>query len=144
MPCNWELYELRVVIYLRGTKIPITGNFLGETQWEFFNVSVNLSSLGIAGFQGNGLSCNFKSVFSQLANLRKLPFGFTSERIRSNRLNFGNLEEAYKKGLTLGAAKLYVHRRDLSDFVSSAVGPGILLEIVTLDSATKTANTVNF
>lgn len=155
MGCNWELYELRVLIFSRGTKIPLFGNFVGKTEWEFFNVMLDLPSLGIAGFQGSGLACNFQSVFSQLANMKKLPFGFTSEVFRQDKLNFGNLEAAFKTKTTLRSAKLYVHRRDTSDSITSATGPGVLLETVTIDYAARTphfdvrlsgksANTINF
>lgn len=155
MSCDWEIFELRVLIYLRGAKVPVTGNFIGQNQWEFFNVQVDASSLGVPNFQGSGGNCNFTAVFSQLAKLKKIPFNFGVDVKRTGGLGFDNLESAYRQKLPLKAAKLFVHRRGLPDTVSSMVLPGILLENVTVDFASKTptfnallsgasANTVNF
>ena len=105
-----------------------TGNFTGEVLWEFFNVSVDLQSLAISNFQRVGNYCNFRDVFRELVKLKWIPFGFTNEIIRSDRLNFGNLQAGERNNLTFRAAKLYVHRRDQSDILSELMGDGVLLE----------------
>jgi hypothetical protein len=128
MQCNWELFELRVAIFFRGTKIKNTGNFTGEVFWEFFNVSVDLLSLGISNFQRIGNYCNFRDVFTELVRLKWIPFGFSKEIISSDRLNFGNLQAGEQNELTYKAAKLYVHRRDQNDLYSEIMGDGVLLE----------------
>ena len=83
MQCNWELFELRVVIY---------GHFnasqpLKDIWWQFFNVSVDLKTLSMSDFQGVGNTCNFRQIFSQLAGLKLIPFGFPKETFRSDRFN---------------------------------------------------------
>lgn len=129
--CNWELFELRVAMYLRGEKIAKSGNFLGVPSWEFFNVQVDLKSLGIAGFQSAGANnCNFKTVFNDLIKRKKIPFGYPLNAAGANRLNFDNLRSADRNSLPVKAAKLYVHERDLDDYTSSVIGVGILLENV--------------
>ncbi len=132
MKCNWELFELRVAIFLRGQKHKPTGNFTGQILLEFFNVMPDLGTIGIGDFQGSGDDCNFKSVFSQMVELNAMPFSFLKEKIRPDRLNFGNLQAAERNGITYRAAKLYVHRRDQSDLSSLTTGIGMLLENVTI------------
>ncbi len=135
MACNWELYELRVLIFHRGKKNPV----IMEANWEFGNVSIDFRHLGIPGFSGNGLNCNFKTVFSRLANMKQIPFFFNSEIPSAKKYNFDNLVAAYKNNVTLGVAKLYVHRRDSFDLVTSVTGPAILLETVTVEYAVKSS-----
>ena len=132
MQCNWELFELRVAIFHRGEKNKTNGNFTGDLLWEFFNVSVDLQSLGISNFQRLGNYCNFRDVFRELVKLQTIPFGFANERIKNDRLNFGNLQAGEKNQRTFKAAKLYVHRRDRSDINSEIMGDGVLLEGVTV------------
>ena len=129
MTCNWELYELRVVIYRPspGGKDP------GDIWYEFFNVSVDLRSFGMSDFQGSNNQCNFRDVFGQLAALRTIPFSFPKERIASNRLNFSNLQAAERNKAGYNIAKLYVHRRDQDDRTSLLHGVGVILERVYVD-----------
>ncbi len=156
MPCNWELYELRMVIFIRGEKNKSTGNFSGEVYWEFLNVRVDLRSLGLGDFQGSGDACNFKTVFSELVKLKIIPFSFANERLEKGKPNFDNLRAGQSSNSTLRAAKLYVHRRDQSDHSSDTTGVGVLLEGVKVAIALKSdkgyyvtltgdsANQVNF
>jgi hypothetical protein len=134
--CNWELYELRVAVFLRGEKNNSNGNFSGQASWEFFNISLDLRSHGIGNFQSSDNVCNFKAVFSQLVNLKKIPFGFVNDRIKSDRLNISNLQSAERNKLTLRAAKLYVHSRKQSDHTSNITGVGVLLEGVKVEIST--------
>jgi hypothetical protein len=130
MTCNWELFELRVVIY-RPPVPPKVGP--GDIWFEFFNVSVDLGTLGMGDFQGSNDQCNFRYVFSQLAGLKTIPFRFSEEKIRSDRLNFGNLQAAERNKLKFSAAKLYVHRRDQTDQTSLSTGVGVLLRTISVD-----------
>jgi len=138
-------------------KISKTGNFIGETSWEFFNVWVDLNSMGIGGFEATSNdSCNFETVFRNLIKQKKIRFGFLSQNIAANKLNFDNLQSAERNNLTLKAAKLYVIDRRDGDFIGNVVGVGVLLENVTVSNtkAEKTgyfaelnggsANAVNF
>jgi hypothetical protein len=145
-----------MVIFIRGEKNTSTGNFSGEVYWKFFNVRVDLRSLGLGDFQGSGEACNFKTVFSELAKLKIIPFSFASERLEKGRPDFGNLQGGQLSNSTLRAAKLYVHRRDQSDHSSDTTGVGVLLESVKVATALKSekgyyailtgdsANLVNF
>ncbi len=142
--CNWELFELRLAIFQRGLKVSTTGNFLGETSWEFFNVWVDLKSLGIGGFQAtSNVSCNFETVFRNLIKQKKIRFGFLTQNIAANKLNFDNLQSAERNKLTLKAAKLYVIERRYGDFTGNVIGVGVLLENVTV-SKTKAEKTGYF
>ena len=156
MPCNWELYELRMEIFIRGEKNKSTGNFSGEVYWEFLNITVDLRSLGLGDFQGSGEACNFKTAFSELVKLKMIPFSFARERLEKGKPNFDNLRAGQMSNSTHRAAKLYVHRRDQSDHSSDTTGVGVLLEGVKVVIALKSdkgyyvtligdsANRVNF
>jgi hypothetical protein len=123
MSCNWDLFEFRVVVlHPNHSVMPM----------RFWNVYPDLSSLGISDFQGSNDSCNFKSVFSELAKWKTIPFGFRKiiNGIHGNPFNMA--QEAERKKLTLNAAKLYVHRRNQSDLSSLTTGIGVLLDSVTI------------
>lgn len=130
---------------------------MGETSWEFFNVWVDLKSVGIGDFQAtSNVSCNFEAVFRNLIKQRKVRFGFLTQNIAANKLNFDNLQSAERNKATLRAAKLYVIERRYGDYTGNVVGVGVLLENVTVSNtrAEKTgyfaelnagaANAVNF
>jgi hypothetical protein len=129
MKCNWELFELRVTVFVRGQKDQTSGNFSGQIGWEFFNVSINPRQFGLGDFVATADNqCNFKAVFEGLAKKKMIPFGFAAQRTQGNQLNFGNLQAAQRNGLTLRAAKLYVHRRDNSAWAGDPTRVGVLLE----------------
>src|SRR3954468_115136 len=136
--CDWEILELRVLIFNRGAKAKTSGNFWGQPLWQFFNVSVDLKSLGINGFKGSKSYCDFKTPFSALVKLKKIPFSFMREVIEPNMLNFGNLQSAQSKKVSFTAAKLYVQHRDEGELISNVTGIGILLEGVTVITASQT------
>lgn len=133
MGCNWELFELRVVIFMRGEGNKQTGNFTGQILFEFHNVTVDLKALGIADFKGSGDFCNFRNVFTEMVKTQMIPFGFGKQGQRSDRLQFGNLQAAEKNGVKFTAAKLYVHRRDQPEEINLEVGEGVLLGTVSVD-----------
>ncbi len=133
--CNWELFELRLAIFQRGLKISTTGNFIGEASWEFFNVWVDVKSLGIGDFQATSNdSCNFEIVFRNLIKQKKIRCGFLTQNIAANKLNFDNLRAAEHNKLTLRAAKLYVIERRYGDYTGNVMGAGVLLENVTVSN----------
>jgi hypothetical protein len=123
MSCNWELFEFRVVVF--HPRHPTM--FM-----RFWNVYPDLSSLGIGDFQGSNDSCNFKSVFSELASLKTIPFSFRKIINGINGNPFNIAQSCERNKLTLRAAKLYVHRRDESDLSSLTTGIGVLLDRVTI------------
>jgi len=133
MGCNWELFELRVVIFMRGERSKQGGNFTGQVLWEFKNVSVDLKSLGIADFKGSGDFCNFRNVFTEMVKTQMIPFSFGKQQPQSDRLQFENLQAAERNSRKFPAAKLYVHRRNASDQVSLDAGEGVLLGTVSVD-----------
>lgn len=133
MGCNWELFELRVVVFMRGERNRQNGNFSGQILWEFHNVTIDLRSLGLADFKGSGEYCNFKTVFTELVKAQMIPFSFGGEKFRSDRLNFGNLQAAERNGRKFTAAKLYVHRRNQPSEASLESGEGVLLGTVSVD-----------
>jgi hypothetical protein len=123
MSCNWDLYELRVVVFHPHHDV---------MAMRFWKVYPDLGSLGINDFQGSNDSCNFKSVFSELATLKTIPFSFRKITlgIYGNPFNIAQVCEQNK--VTLRAAKLYVHRRNQSDISSLTTGIGVLLDRVTI------------
>jgi hypothetical protein len=94
----------------------------------FVNVYPDLKSLGVADFQGQNDFCNFRAVFSQLVGLKTIPF--TCRQTDNPNGNFVRLQEAESKGEMLIGAKLYVHRRDQSEFDTIQKGIGIMLDDV--------------
>lgn len=108
MGCNWELFELRVVVFMRGERNRQNGNFSGQI-------------------------LNFKTVFTELVKAQMIPFSFGGEKFRSDRLNFGNLQAAERNGRKFTAAKLYVHRRNQPSEASLESGEGVLLGTVSVD-----------
>jgi hypothetical protein len=140
MKCNWEYFELRLKV--DTTKV---------TGIEFGNVTLDLSSLGIADFTGSNYSCNFEHVFGQLAKLKIIRAYFPKqEKITyKNTLTVGGigggigipifntklvnqipylgvLQQAERDGKILAGATLYVHRRGQSE---SGVPTGVRLSM---------------
>lgn len=129
MKCNWELFELRVTVFVRGQKDQTSGNFSGQVGWEFLNVVIDPRQLGLGGFVATDKNeCNFKAVFDGLAKKKTIPFSIAAQRVAGNQLNFGNLQAAQRNALTLRAAKLYVHKRDGSTWAGDPTRVGVLLE----------------
>jgi hypothetical protein len=153
MSCNWELFELRLRVWIKANKYPQRGYFgNGMMLWD-----VRLEhqfNLGIPAFKPDSKgNCNFKSVFTALAGIKKIPF--TCPASNENRSPFGRLQVAQRNKEVLPAAFLFLHRRDQSDISSETTGIGILLEGVTVlftkaqpvfhaDLSGNSASTVNF
>lgn len=121
MGCNWELFELRVIVW------PNEGQF---SQGLFFvDVYPDLRTLGLPDFEGHNDFCNFRPVFNQLIKLKTLPFAC---RQKSNPgTEFARIQTAERTNELLLGAKLYVHRRDKSEFDTTNInGVGIVLDDV--------------
>ena len=129
MGCNWELFELRVVVFTNGVRASGRG-FAGQGA-TFEAIYLNLRTLGISDFRGSNNSCDFQSVFNELIKLKTLPFNFTQNGDVSN--YFGKIESAQRNKEKFPAAKLYVHRHDQSGEHSKSAGVGVLLEDVQVD-----------
>ena len=72
MSCNWEFFELRVIVFTKA--IEAGGRGLAGQGPKFFSVTLDLRSLGIPDFQGSNYTCNFTTIFSQLISKRAIPF----------------------------------------------------------------------
>lgn len=120
MGCNWELFEMRVIVW------PNEGN-VSEGLF-FVDVYPDLRSLGIADFKGQNDFCDFRSVFSQLVKLKAIPF--TCKQKTNPGGSFARIQSAESKNELLLGAKLYVHRRDQSEFVTIESGIGVMLDDV--------------
>lgn len=132
MGCNWELYELKLIVWVKGTKAPTRGFAgLGVT---FYSVTLDFHTLGISGFQGNNNHCDFKSVFGELKRMKFIPFmiGKGGPAHYDPMSHFGRLQTAEKNKEKLPAAMLYVHMRRQEDMTSQTTGLGVLLEGVTV------------
>jgi len=130
MSCNWELYELRLRVWIKAEKLRGRGfSGLGMMLW---NVMLDhQKSLGIPEFKPDSKgNCNFKAVFDQLIKLKKISFNCPSSS--ENQGPFGRLQGAKQKNELLPAAFLFLHRRDQSDLASETTGIGILLEGVSV------------
>jgi len=127
MSCNWELLELRVVIWTKAIKSPFRG-YAGQGVM-FYGVFPDIQSLGIGGFQGQNNSCNFRQVFSELVKLKTIPFS-CSKNDKYNQNSFLIIQTAERNNELLPGAKLYVHRRNQSDLASKTTGEGIVLDNV--------------
>lgn len=135
MSCNWELLELRVVIWTKAIKSPFRG-YAGQGVM-FYGVFPDIQSLGIGSFQGQNNSCNFRQVFSELVKLKKIPFN-CSKNDKYNQSSFLRIQTAERNNELLPGAKLYVHRRDQSDLASKTTGKGIVLDNVKISLTTAT------
>ncbi|MEZ5584665.1 MAG: hypothetical protein R3F37_19550 [Candidatus Competibacteraceae bacterium] len=133
MSCNWELLELRVVIWTKAIKSPFRG-YAGQGVM-FYGVFPDIQSLGIGSFQGQNNSCNFRQVFSELVKLKKIPFN-CSKNDKYNQSSFLRIQTAEHNNELLPGAKLYVHRRNQSDLASKTTGEGIVLDNVKISLTT--------
>lgn len=133
MPCNWELFELRVTVWTPPA-MKASGRGYAGAGVKFWSVSPDLRRFGIGGFQGHNNDCDFESVFKQLVQKRAIVFSCSSNG--SNQSGFTRLKNAEQKLELLPAAKLYVHRRDESDIDSDLRGVGVLLERVQAHAST--------
>lgn len=132
MGCNWELYELKLIVWVKGKKV-LTRGFIGNGL-TFYSVTLDFHTLGINGFKGSNNHCDFKSVFNELARLKFIPFmiGKGGPQYYNPMSHFGRLQTAEKNNETLPAAMLYVHTRTQGDAASQTTGLGVLLEGVTV------------
>jgi hypothetical protein len=130
MACNWELFELRLRVWLTS-RTTSTGKFQGLNGLEFFNVTVDLRDLGLKDFEGSGHVCNFAYVFGELAKLKIIPVSFSSKAVKTDTSHydpmpsFGVMQQLEKSGKTVPAALLYVHRRNGSEVTSLEAGTGL-------------------
>jgi len=124
MSCNWEFFELRVIVFTKA--IEAGGRGLAGQGPKFFSVTLDLRSLGIPDFQGSNYTCNFTTIFSQLISKRAIPFACSQKNNEQG--NFGIVEAAGRNKEILPAAKLYVHNQKQSDGVSVSTGFGVLLQ----------------
>ncbi len=129
MSCNWELYELRVRVWIKADKYPGRG-YLGSGML-FWDVKLShFDTLAIPEFKSDSKGfCNFKTVFDRLAKLKTIPFDCPGSQ---NQNPFGRLQGASRDKEVLPAAFLFLHRRDQSDVASETTGIGVLLEGVTV------------
>lgn len=127
MSCNWELFELRMVIWIKAIKSPFRG-YAGQGVM-FYGVFPDTQSLGISSFQGQNSGCNFRQVFSELVKLKTIPFN-CSKNDNYNQSSFLRIQTAEHNNELLPGAKLYVHRRNQSDLASKTTGEGIVLDNV--------------
>ncbi|HLA95422.1 MAG TPA: hypothetical protein VK612_06855 [Pyrinomonadaceae bacterium] len=125
MPCNWELFEMRVIVYIDKPRSP--AEFSGEGLF-FMNVFPDLRSLGIADFKGQNDVCDFRSVFSQLVELKTIPF--TCRNKDNSSSVFARMQLAERENENLMGARLYVHRRDRSEFISIESGIAVTMDDV--------------
>jgi hypothetical protein len=133
MECNWELFELILVVYPKAQKLH-SGRIVGEG-WQFDNVTLELRSLGIADFHGVKHTCNFADVFGQLAKRKLIKASFPGQvklsyedalhnlrtTTRDQRSTFQLLQKAEKDQKKLTAANLYVARRDEPKYTTRSV-----------------------
>lgn len=136
MSCNWELFELRLRVWLKAEKYPQRGYVgLGMMFWEVF---LDLSTFGIQPKPKDSADiCGFKAIFEQLVQKRVIPFSCNKNNA-DNQAPFGRIQTASRKGETFPAAFLFLHRRDQSDLTGETTGIGILLEEVFVPVAVST------
>ena len=125
MGCNWELFELRVIVWPNDAKPPNVP--IGQGLF-FIGVYLDLRTLGIADFEGRNDYCNFKTVFSHLIQLKALPF--TCKQKTNPGPEFGRVQAPERNNELLIGAQLYVHRRDQSEIASITTGIGVMLDDV--------------
>jgi hypothetical protein len=123
--CNWELFELRMIVYIDKPRSP--AEFSGEGMF-FLNVYPDLRSLGIADFKGQNDICDFRSVFSQLIELKTIPF--TCRQKDNSSTVYARMQAAEQSSENLLGSRLYVHRRDRSEFVSIESGIAVVMDDV--------------
>ncbi len=130
MSCNWELYELRIRVWIKAEKYPHRGYF-GHGMM-FWNVRLtHFDTLSIPEFKPDSKGfCNFKTVFDRLIKLKAIPFECPSSS--DNQGPFGRLQTAHRNKEAFSAAVLFLHRRDQSDLASETTGIGVLLEGVSV------------
>jgi hypothetical protein len=124
MSCNWELFEFRALIML--TLAAKSGTHylgLGALFWE---VIPDLRTFGISDFQGSNDYCDFKSVFDQLAKLKRIHFRCPQKSNTGHQ--FGRIQAAERDKEHLPIAKLFVHRRDDDNGASDLKGATIWLQ----------------
>ncbi len=133
MPCNWELFELRVTVWTPNA-VRARGRGYAGHGVKFWAVVPDLRRFGISGFQGNNNYCGFESVFNRLIQRHAIAFSCRQGGLHLS--SFSRLKTAEQKLELLPAAKLYVHRRDQPDSSSDMEGVGVLLENVTAEAST--------
>ena len=140
MGCNWEMYELRLMVWTTAKKSPAGRFTRGQVGVQFDSVGLDLATLSMQSVtpKDSTDACSFKAIFDQLAKLKTIPFGFSRKIIKTDRFyldpptHFMRLQTAEQKNEVLPAAVLYVHKRGQSDHTSITTGIGVLLEDVTV------------
>lgn len=127
MGCNWELFEMRVIVWPSDVKSP--QGQIGQGLF-FVDVYPDLRSFGIPDFQGHNDQCNFSSVFSQLIKFKALHFSCRQKNNQGG--EFARVQKAEQDNETLLGAQLYVHRRDRSEMDTIMTGIGMMLDDVTV------------
>jgi hypothetical protein len=105
--CNWELYELRVIVFTNAAEGGSRG--LVGAGPKFFSVTLDIPKLGIGEFKGSGLDCNFTVVFNELIKRKALAFACRQKDNDGN--HFSRVQAAQRNKENLPGAKLYVHLR---------------------------------
>ena len=135
MACNWELYELRVIVFTNTVEAGSRG--LAGQGPKFFAVTLDLLTLGISDFKGSGSYCDFPSVFNQLIQRKAIPFACRQKENEGN--HFGRVQVAQRNAEFLPGAKLYVQFRTginpNNQQPEKFTEPGVLLMGVTVKSA---------
>jgi hypothetical protein len=135
MGCNWELFELRVIVFTNAVEAGSRG--LAGQGPKFFSVTLDLLTLGIGNFKGSGLDCDFKSVFDQL--IKQKAIKFNCRQAENEGGHFGRVQAAERNKEMLPGAKLYVHVRgglnSQNVYPEKFTEPGVLLKGVTIRSA---------
>jgi len=135
MPCNWELYELQVIVFTKAVEAGSRG--LAGAGAKFFAVTLDLHTLGINDFKGSGLYCDFASVFNQLIKRKAIPFACRQKGNEGN--HFSRVQDAQKNAENLPGAKLYVQSRTGINqdniLPLNFTEPGVLLQGVKVRSA---------